>query len=154
MSGEILIVGFGNTLTGDDGAGPAVIARLREIGLPAGVRAEEGHGDSLRLPSLWRGEGRIWLVDAILGGLPPGSIHRLGHDEILAVPQRHATAHRLSLPESLRWIGVASPAMAAVGYRLWGIEPRSLAPGTGLSPEVARAVETVAREIGEEVARA
>lgn len=154
MSDGILVVGFGNALAGDDGAGSAVVARLRVRGTAAGLRAEDGHGDSLRLPSLWRGERRVWLVDALVGGRSPGTVHRLDHDEVLAVPQRHATAHRLSLPESLRWIGVAFPEMAPVRYRLWGIEPRSLERGTGLSPEVARAVEAVVTEIEEAAARA
>jgi hydrogenase maturation protease len=121
-----------------------VVRRLRDGG---GLRAEEGDADTLRLPSLWRGEGQVWLVDALVRGAPPGTVHRLLHEELLAVPQRHGTAHQLSLPESLRWIALAYPEMAAVRYRLWGIEPSRLALEEGLSPEVAAAVEVVCEEI-------
>jgi len=126
------------------------VRRLREGGFP---RAEEGHSDSLRLPSLWRGEVQVWLVDALVRGTPPGTVHRLSHEEVMAVPQRHGTAHQLSLPESLRWIAHACPEMATVRYRLWGIEPLRLALAEGLSPEVADAVEAVCEEIRAEAAR-
>jgi len=135
---------------GDDGCGLAVVRRLWERG---GPRAEEGHSDSLRLPSLWAGEDEIWLVDALVRGASPGTVHRLSHEELLAVPQRHGTAHQLSLPESLRWIAHSYPAMARVRYRLWGIEPSSLSLEEGLSPAVAAAVETVADEIRRDAAR-
>lgn len=143
----ILVVGFGNRLMADDGAGPAVIDRLLERGLPEGARAEEGGSDALRLAGLWRGEQEIWLVDALLGGGVPGSLHRLEHEQTLALPQRHATAHQLSLPESLRWLAVALPRMASLRYRLWGITTERVEPAEGLSAAVTEAVETMAEEI-------
>jgi hydrogenase maturation protease len=143
----ILIVGFGNPLMADDGAGIEVTRRLAVQRLPAGVRVEDGGGDSLRLPGLWRGEAKVWLVDAVAGGGAPGSIVRLGHEQVLAVPQRHATAHALSLPEGLRWISLSYPEMAAVRYRFWGIVTRDLSPQVGLSSEVSAAVERVVEEI-------
>jgi hydrogenase maturation protease len=143
----VLAVGFGNTLAGDDGCGPAVIARLRRATLPPGLRVEDGHTDSLRLPRLWRGEREVWLVDALVRGAPPGTVHRLGHAEVTAIPQRHGTAHQLSLPESLRWIALAHPEMGSVRYRLWGIEPERLTLGQSLSEPVVDGVHEVAGEI-------
>ena len=144
---RILIAGFGNSLVGDDGAGPAVVARLLELGLPPGVRTEDCGSDALRLPSLWREEPEIWLVDAVKSGAEAGTVSRLSHDEVLAVPQRHATAHSLSLAESLRWIALAYPAMAAIRYRFWGIEVERMALVEELSAPVAVAVGEVAVEI-------
>lgn len=134
---------------GDDGCGLAVVRRLG----PAGPRAVEGHSDALRLPSLWKGEREVWLVDALVRGAAAGTVHRLSHEELLAVPQRHGTAHQLSLPESLRWIAHACPEMAEVRYRMWGIEPARLALEEGLSPEVEAAVELVCEEIRREAGR-
>jgi hydrogenase maturation protease len=144
---RILIAGFGNSLVGDDGAGPAVVARLRELGLPSGVRAEDCGSDALHLPGLWREEAEIWLVDAVKRGAAAGAISRLSHDQVLAVPQRHATAHSLSLAESLRWIALTYPAMAAIRYRFWGVEVERLALVEELSAPVATAIGEVAVEI-------
>jgi len=143
----VLVVGFGNDLVADDGCGLAVVRRLSST---EGLRVAEGHSDSLLLPRLWAGEDQVWLVDALVRGAPPGTVHRLTHEELLAVPQRHGTAHQLSLPESLRWVALAYPDMAAVRYRLWGIEPARLDLEEGLSPEVADAVVAVADEIRHE----
>jgi len=149
----VLVVGFGNALVADDGVGPAVIAGLRERGLPPGVRAEAGGQDALRLAGLWRGEPEIWLVDALLQPEAPGSIRRLGHDEVLALPQRHGTAHQLSLPECLRWLAHGYPEMASVRYRLWGIAASRIELREGLSPRVAEAVLRLCDELRLELGR-
>lgn len=143
----LLIVGFGNSLMADDGVGPAVVEALRLRRLPPGVRAKDGGSDSLRLSSLWRGEPEIWIVDAVIRGEAPGSIYRLGHDQLIDAPQRHGTAHHLSLPESLRWVAISYPEMAEVRYRMWGVEPEVVEPRPGLSSAVEAAVEKLAGEI-------
>jgi len=117
------------------------------------VRAVDGHSDSLRVSALWDGEPEVWLVDALVRGAAAGTVHRLTHEELLAVPQRHGTAHQLSLPESLRWMGLTYPRMAGIRYRLWGIEPGRLALVQGLTPEVEVAVDTVCEEIRREASR-
>ncbi len=147
----ILVAGFGNTLAGDDGIGPLVARRLAALELPSHVRAAEARTDALELAGLWHGETHVWLVDALIRGDAPGTIHRLEHDEVMSVAQRHATVHHLSLPECLRWLALAEPAMAAVRYRLYGVEPERLDLGEGLSPAVAvaadRLVEDLLREL-------
>jgi hydrogenase maturation protease len=146
MSGpSILVAGFGNDLAGDDGVGAAVVEHLRSQ--PVGVRAESCATDSLTLPGLWRGEREIWIVDAVIRRSAPGTIHRMEHDEVLSLPQRHATVHHLSLPESLRWIHHAYPEMRRVRYRLWGVEPADITLGEGLSEPVESAVPRVSGEI-------
>jgi hydrogenase maturation protease len=144
---RVLIVGFGNPLVADDGAGPRVIELLSESGLPAGVRAEDGGSDSLCLASLWQGEDRVWLIDAVKAGGAPGTIHRLSHAQVMAETQRHATVHQLSLPESLRWLAITYPELGGVRYRLWGIEVERLGLEPGLSPAVAAAARTLVVEI-------
>jgi hydrogenase maturation protease len=143
----VLVVGFGNPLAGDDGLGLAVVAALRAAGLPPGLRAEEGDTDSLRLPALWRGEPQVWLVDAVLAERAPGERFVVEHEQLLALPQHHATAHWLSLPESLRWIAHTWPEMAAVRYRLWAVQPEVVGPAPALSPSATAAVPAVAAAI-------
>ena len=171
-----LVVGFGNPLMGDDGVGAAVVAELArisrqlsaaagdaphparfsrlgvldEIGAPPVLRLST-LADVLHLPAAWRGEARVWMVDAVLRGAAPGAVHRLGHEEVLENPQRHATVHHLSLAEGLRWIVHSCPAMVCVRFRLWGVEAESVEPVEALSPVVARAARIVAREIADAV---
>jgi hydrogenase maturation protease len=144
---RILIAGFGNRLMADDGVGPVVADRLLEEKIPSGVRVLEAGTDSTRLPSLWKGEHMVWLVDAMARHAPPGTIHRLDHDAVMGLSQPNFSAHRLSLAESLRWIAHSYPESSAIEYRLWGVEPGLVGPRFSLSPEVALAVDIVAREI-------
>lgn len=153
MSGKVLVVGLGNSLMADDGAGIAVAELLRARDLPGDARAEVGDTDSLRILSLWQGEPEIWLVDALLQGSPPGTIHRLSHEAVLSIPQPHAAAHYLSLPESLRWIAAARPEMKDVRYRLYGIEPEIVEMKPGLSEHVGEAAEALAGELLGEMRR-
>ncbi len=143
----LLILGLGNDLMADDGAGLVAARRLRRSGPPASVRVEEGGSDVLVLSSLWRGEPRVWLIDAFWTGVPPGTIRELDHEEVLAIPQRHATAHQLSLPESLRWLALTDPELATARFRLFGIEAARVEPVEELSPEVEAAVGEVVRRI-------
>lgn len=144
---SLLVVGFGNGLVGDDGVGPAVLDCLSAIGVPPGVRLVDGGQDALRLPSWWRGETDVWLVDALIRGAEPGCIHRVEHDDLLSIPQHHGTAHQLALPECLRLLEFAWPAMAGVRYRLFGVEPECLDLREGLSPRVRLVVPELAGEI-------
>ena len=144
---RVLVVGLGNDLMGDDGVGLEVVRRLAAAGPWPGVRIVEAGSDSLVLAELWAGEEEVWLVDALLGGAPPGTVRLLEHDELLALPQRHATAHHLSLPENLRWLALAHPGLASVRYRLWGVEPSRVEPVSGFSAEAAAGAAVLVRRL-------
>jgi hydrogenase maturation protease len=153
LTASVLIVGFGNALAGDDGVGPAVAAGLAAGGLPESCRVVEEAGcDALLLSALWQGEPEVWMVDAVARGSAPGTVHRLDHDAVLALSQRHASAHQLSLPEALRCLAIGFPEMARVRYRLWGVEPLRVSPSAGLSPPVLSAAAVVEQEIRQALA--
>lgn len=150
--GGVLALGLGNDLMADDGFGSAVISVLESDGLPPGVAAARA-ADVLALPSLWRGQAEVWLVDAVTAGGAPGAIHRLGHDELFVLAPQPGSAHDLDLGEGLQWLRLALPGLADVRFRLWGAEPARVAPEIGLSPAVAEAVQRVADEIRSEAER-
>jgi hydrogenase maturation protease len=114
------------------------------------LRVEEAATDVLQLLDLWHGESHVWLVDALASGSPAGSVKVLEHDDVLSLPQRHATAHYLSVPECLRWLVLCRPKLAGVRYRLWGIEVAHVGPRPGLSACVEAAVNLVAQRMLEE----
>ncbi len=144
---RLLIASLGNPLMGDDGIGPAVLHRLAAGPLPHSVRLADLGSDSLQLSALWAGEPRIWLVDALIGGAPPGTVHRLDHGELIALPAGVPSAHHQALAINLRWMLHCFPRMAAVRFRLWAVEPERLAPGRGLSASARRGVTSVLRSL-------
>jgi hydrogenase maturation protease len=141
---RLLILGLGNPLMGDDGVGHAVIKILKGNDTPPGVRLEALAGDVLELADLWVGEPQVWLVDAINGGYPVGSLRVIEHHDLLALPADSLSTHHLSVSESLRWLLHASPEMLAVRFRLYGIEIGALRPELGLRPEVKEAAARLA----------
>jgi len=125
---------------GDDGIGPLAISLLSQRRLPPWVRLVEGGTDALALSSLWEGEPRLWIIDAVRRGASPGTVHRLDHDDLLRVSQTHESAHQLSLAECLRLLTHAFPSMADVHLTLWGVEPARIELCLDLSDEARKGV--------------
>jgi hydrogenase maturation protease len=69
-----LIIGCGNLLRGDDAAGPLLIRRLWELGLPPGVRCADGGTGGMDVAFQMRGVANVLLVDAAHTGSQPGTI--------------------------------------------------------------------------------
>jgi len=128
-----LLLGVGNRVSGDDGAGPAVAERLgvdnRWHSIDCGLALENASGIVAReRPDL------LVIVDAARMGLPAGSIRRLPID---GTDQMLASTHGLPLAFVIERL-----ASSVVGEIVFiGIEPRDLALGDGLSPPVAAAVD-------------
>jgi hydrogenase maturation protease len=73
-----LIVGFGNPLRGDDGAGLAALRELEGLSLPSGVRcADVGIGGMALVHELQAGWDRLVIIDAVQRGGAPGTIYVL-----------------------------------------------------------------------------
>ena len=68
----MLILCCGNADRGDDGAGPACADALRMLHAPAKCLP----GDAFSLLEAWTGQAKVILVDAILTGAAPGTLHR------------------------------------------------------------------------------
>lgn len=147
MPGPAVVIGVGNPYRRDDGVGPAVIARLREWGLP-GVRLVESDGEPARLIELWEGAPLAVLVDAVRAEPPePGRVHRL------VVPPRYAVGaggtHGVDLGTAVELARVLDRLPRRLV--LLAVEPGETGAGPGLSAPVARAVDRVAAEVAVEL---
>jgi len=140
------IVGVGQPLAGDDGAGPAVIAWLRTIALPAGIQVETVPEPSALLRLL---EGPaappLVVVDAVLAE-PPGQVVELSAWEIAATALASVSSHgmtvgqALALADAVRPAGVPPPDIQLVAISI----ARPLRGARSLSPAVAAAVPRAA----------
>jgi hydrogenase maturation protease len=71
-----VVIGVGNDFRGDDGAGPAVLARLTAV-VPPGVELVASDGEPANLLMAWDGASLAIVVDAMQAGeAPPGTLHR------------------------------------------------------------------------------
>jgi hydrogenase maturation protease len=144
------VIGVGNPLRGDDGAGPAVVRRLRDQPLP-GVQLVEVEGDVGSLIEALRGCSLVILVDAVRCGVPPGTILRMDASSgSLPPPPPSTSTHGLGPGEAIE----LARAMGQLPRRLivYGIEGRDFVRGRGLTPEVEMVLEEVCRRVRDEVA--
>jgi hydrogenase maturation protease len=150
-----LILGLGNPLRGDDGAGVAVVEAISQNGpLPAGTRLIDlGTGDLLT--ALMEADlRRVIVVDAAEMGARPGEWRCFSADQA-RIDFHHlragASSHgggleaALALREALE--------MPPAEVTVYGIQPLAAGYGPGLSPEVKAAVHEVCEAIGREASR-
>jgi len=136
------IIGCGNCDRGDDAAGVLVARRLRTLG----VEAREQSGEGFSLMDSWSGFERVIVVDATAPSGNPGQF-RVWNAQTQSLPED-------GFPSSTHAFGVREAVeLARVMNRLpetlliYGIEGRDFSLGAPLSPEVVRAVESVARQL-------
>ena len=144
---ETLVAGLGNPLMGDDGIGPAVVARLESRGVPVGLRAVDVGSDVSRLAHIWNGEPSIWLVDAVEAENAPGAMVRLEHSQLVALPGGQSSSHELSVSDNLRWLLHGLPDLRTVEFTLWGVVPESVCHRPTLTVTADRAVDNLASEL-------
>jgi hydrogenase maturation protease len=89
-----LVLGLGNPLAGADGFGPAVIARLREAGVPDGVELVDAHTDLLGHLHRFVEADEVVLVDAVLGGR--GDVAVVEEEEFSGWDHTSPGAHQIS----------------------------------------------------------
>lgn len=144
-----LVLGVGNPDCGDDGAGPALVARLRSHA-PRGADLLASEGEFLGLLSAMEGRERVILVDAARSGRAPGSIARFPDADLARMATlRAGSTHALGLEQALGLLrALGRPPRQVLVY---AIEGRSFRPGEGLSPAVARAVRRAERMVRAEI---
>jgi hydrogenase maturation protease len=136
------IIGCGNVDRGDDAAGVLVARRLRELG----VETIEQSGESFSLMESWIGSESVVVVDATAPCGKPGHIavwnaraDRLPED---AFP---CSSHAFGVREAVELARVMKSLPKSL--IIYGIEGEQFSFGEPLSPEVERAVETVAQRL-------
>ena len=79
--GKTVVLGLGNVLHADDGAGAQAIKRLREdLRVPADVILVEGGTLGLELLSYVWDCSRLIVIDAVDVGEAPGTVVRMGRN--------------------------------------------------------------------------
>jgi hydrogenase maturation protease len=132
---DVLILGIGNPLMGDDGVGIRVAELLADKNLPDGVTVQEAGLPGWGLPSWLEGRSNVILVDAVeMGALPgawkrfrPGDLRVVLEDGSLSLHEPGLAAG-LALTEALR--------LLPENLVLYGVQPGQTAAGNDLSEEV------------------
>ena len=135
----VLVASLGNPLVADDGVGLAVIKKLEQRELPAGVRLADLGTDLLALSSHLDGIDKVILIDAINFNGEPGELRRFDYRKLQAADGvEMKTAHGVNPLDALALLAAAGILKCEV--ILLGCQPETLELGASLSPAVAAAV--------------
>ena len=148
-----VVIGVGNEFRRDDGAGPAVITRLRALqpgdaGLSR-VTLAVSDGEPGRLIDLWQGAALAVVIDAVRGtARPPGHTCQLAPDALAGAAARAAaSSHGIGLGDTYE----LARALGRLPARLTvlAVVGRDFGLGAGLTAEVAAAVAELAEQVRE-----
>jgi hydrogenase maturation protease len=148
-----LVLGVGNQLCRDEGAGLHVLRALRRglDGRAAGIAFVDGGTLGLRLLDVVEDATHLLVLDAVDAGRRPGAV-------IETTPEALATSHGPTL--SLHQAALVDVVALAEARGTWpsetalvGIQPGSVEVGLALTPSVAQAVPTAVAAASRVLAR-
>ena len=146
-----LVIGLGNPLMGDDGAGATaaeILANDRILARHVDVITADT--DVLSCANLMERRRRVLLIDAVEGEVA-GDISVLRESPPLAGHQQHA--HHLSAPEMLALLRQVTPTLHETEFTWILVTVNSARVGMHLSPEVAAAIPKVVERVRQELRR-
>jgi hydrogenase maturation protease len=141
---EVLVLGVGNLLVGDEGLGVHAVRALEQETWPPHVRLIDGGTGGLHLLELLRGHARIVLIDATRDGAPPGTVAqfraRLPADFPVALG-----AHDIGLRDLIAAAALLGPLpeIEVITVSVAELKPMTM----DLSPPVAAALPEVSRRV-------
>lgn len=144
------VIGIGNRLMGDEGLGVEAVQAMGRRGLPEGVELVDGGTDPWSALSSAEDCRCLILLDAILGGGEPGSLYRLGLEEV-DVGSRVLSLHGVTLFHLLNYERLLGNEFDEVV--VLGMEPQRVEPGIGLSERCRQALEDFVRMAEQEILR-
>jgi hydrogenase maturation protease len=140
-----IVLGIGNELIGDDGAG-VVVARALHGHLDQSIDVAETAECGIALLDYLIGYDRAVLIDAVFGsGHPPGSVRVLEPSDFSRI--EHPSPHYAGIPELIDVagrLGLAFPKW----IRIVAIEAQDRSTiGAGITPSVMRGVKEAVSHI-------
>lgn len=141
-----LILGIGNPICGDDGAGPRLVELLAECPLPPGVVLQDAGLPGWELPNWLKGWDTVYLVDAVDMGLAAGCWRRFHPQDVkLCLQDENFSLHQPDLACGLA-LAQALDLLPKHLY-IYGVQPAQTNPGAPLSPQVNACLAGLADQI-------
>lgn len=149
---NIVVLGVGNIIMGDEGVGVRCIERIEASGLlPAGVVTIDGGTSTNEVMGELEGLDLLVIIDAVVTGAPPGTLVRLEGSEIPSAFSNKLSPHQHGINDLLATLTFMGRAPKRVV--LHGAVPVKIELGLELSPEIAAVVPALVANVVAEVER-
>lgn len=142
---RIVVLGLGNVLCGDDGAGVAAVESFRQLyDVPPHVEILDGGTLGLTLLSRLEGARAVILLDALRTDDPPGTFVRLEGERVEPAVRQRLTVHQVGVADLLDALRLLDDWPETLV--LLGVVARDLDLHVGLSPPVAATIPRMVEE--------
>lgn len=152
MSRRVLVIGVGNELRRDDGAGVFVSRRVRELCDSVEVTVTEHTSDGADLMELFGSTDAVIVIDAVRSGGEPGRHVELDAT-VASLPSDYFfySTHAFGVAEAVEMSRALGTLPRTVIVH--GIVGSDFGAGEGCSPSVSSAILIVAKRIAEQATR-
>ncbi|MGA3044804.1 MAG: HyaD/HybD family hydrogenase maturation endopeptidase [Bryobacteraceae bacterium] len=138
-SSDTVVVGVGNTILSDDGAGVHAARRLQDDPrVPQGVTILDGGTLGLELIPYVSDASRVLFLDAVNSGEAPGTLARMTGNELLGT-SGGMSVHQLGVADLIAALALVSAKPQDIV--VLGVQPANTDWGTSLSPDVEAALQ-------------
>ena len=145
-------MGIGNVLMMDDSVGVRAVEELEKMyRMPEDVELLDGGTSGMELLSHIREHDCLIIIDALKSGLPPGTVVRVEGEDVPARFMTRISPHQLGLSDVLAAATISGELPA--NMVLFGIEPKKVELGLGLSEEVRSSFDKLLGVVKEEIER-
>jgi hydrogenase maturation protease len=138
FSTDTVVIGVGNTILSDDGAGVHAARLLQgDPRVPAGVTILDGGTLGIELVPYASDASRVLFLDAVNSGAAPGTLTRMTGRDLLGTSGGWSV-HQLGVADL-----IAALALVSAGPQdivVLGVQPAHTDWGTSLSPDVESAL--------------
>jgi len=143
---NITVLGVGNILMQDEGFGVRVVERLlAQYTFSDNAQVLDGGTLGMELLRFLLGTDKLLLIDAVSGGLPPGSLYQFSHDEVKAYFKEKVSMHELGIQDVLAIMDVMEKPIQEI--KILGVQPLTIETGLDLTSPIAEKVELIIEKI-------
>lgn len=143
---KIVILGLGNILLSDEGVGVKVVQDLmKNYQFPETVEIVDGGVGAFSLLPYIESAKKLLVIDAILGGKPPGTIYKFKNEEIPIQIMDRLSVHEVSFSDILNFAKLRESYPEELV--IIGIEPQSLSLGLELSEIIKENYKNLLNEV-------
>ncbi len=145
-----LVLGIGNLLIGDEGVGCLAVEELiKRYQMPSDVECVDGGTAGFELLPLIDNKDHVILIDALRNDMTPGTVVKIEGEDVPQSFLSSITPHQLGISDVLAAAALTDTLPKKMV--LFGVEPKQLDVGIGLSPEVAIGMEKIIKVVVEQL---
>ena len=145
-----MVLGVGSILMMDEGIGVRAIEELQNRYIfPDNVELLDGGTSGIELISYISGKDYLIIIDAIKGGMAPGTVLKVDGEDVHAKFRTRISPHQIGISDLLASASLTGEVPKQLV--LYGIEPKIIQMGIGFSDEVRASFDRLLEVVVEEL---